>query len=89
MKEREHWRAALQPTLQVRCDVRCCPAMLSPRRSTPRAPASTAKRSRGNFRILTERFSEIDTDRNGRVTTEELQGYWLRESPANPVTSDR
>jgi hypothetical protein len=30
---------------------------------------------------LLDRFAEIDTDRSGRVTTDELQAYWRGAAP--------
>ncbi len=88
VKEREHGRAALQPT------VRSVGRPLLPRAAPPQAvdaPSTGLSREEiaRNLPHLREKFSEIDADRNGRVTTEELQGYWRRESPAKPVTTDR
>jgi serine/threonine protein kinase len=88
VKEREHGRAALQPN--SRSVVRPLLSRDAPPQAVD-APSGGLNRDEiaRNLPHLKEKFSEIDTDRNDRVTTEELQRYWRRGSPAEAVTSDR
>ena len=74
VREREQARATLQSTF--RSVVRPWLAGDAP------APAGLSREEfANNLPHLIDRFNEIDTDRSGRVTTEELQIYLRRSSP--------
>ena len=88
VKEREQARASLQSTF--RSVVRPWLSRDAPREAVDGSSAGLSREEFAqNLPHLTEKFSDIDTDGSGRVTTEELQSYWRRGSPAKPVTSDR
>jgi len=53
----------------------------SPQQAVPGPGGLTREEMVHNLPHLAAKFSEIDTDHSGRVTTEELQAYWRRTSP--------
>lgn len=82
VKEREQARASLQSTF--RSVVRPWLSRDAPRQAVDGSSAGLSREEFAqNLPHLTEKFSDIDTDGSGRVTTEELQSYWRRGSPAN------
>jgi serine/threonine protein kinase len=71
VKQREQSRAGVATTRSER------PGL--PRQGVDAASAGLSREEfEQNLPQLGRKFAEIDTDRNGRVTTEELQSYWKR-----------
>ena len=77
VKQREQSRATDISTFRNREQQRMSPGNLRPA-ADDRSAGLSRDELASNLPHLVDRFSEIDADRNGRVTTEELQAYWKR-----------
>jgi len=88
VKQREQARAILQST--SKSVGRPLPTRGAQSQAADAAGAGlTREEFAQNLPHLLPNFSEIDADGNGRVTAEELQGYWRRGAAAKTVPTDR
>jgi serine/threonine protein kinase len=88
VKQREQARAGLQSTFKA--PGRPLPSGDAERQAADAGSAGlTREEFAQNLPHLLGNFAEIDADGNGRVTTEELQGYWRRGPAAKTAPVDR